>query len=281
MSFLFWSSAIAMSIMAIAFVAIPLKSDKPLFAAPLTLVALLVPLSAVALYALLGSPTAMTAEAKQSAKEKHAASAPANPQSARSGGSVASLVDGLRSRLENEPNDAGGWLLLARSYQHLGRNDEALTAYAHAQALGKSDQKFEATLLGATLAPPTAIVDPGPALRGRVSLSAEAATRVQPGDTVFIFAKESPDHRMPVVALRKPASDLPIEFVLTEKEMMVPDSKLSDFAELVVTAKISHSGNAADNSSGLEAWSQPVSPQSGETIELIISAAHSGGVDNE
>lgn len=75
---------------------------------------------------------------------------------------------------------------------------------------------------------------------------------------------------MPVVALRKPVSDLPIDFVLTDKEMMVPESSLDDFAELVVTAKISRSGNASDNSQGLEAWSRPVSPVGGGTIDLII-----------
>lgn len=59
---------------------------------------------------------------------------------------VSSLVDGLVKRLHENPDDAGGWLLLAKSYRHLGRPAEANTAYAKAKQLGQSDADLEAWL---------------------------------------------------------------------------------------------------------------------------------------
>lgn len=59
---------------------------------------------------------------------------------------VASLVDGLARRLHDNPGDAGGWLLLAKSYRHLGKHAEAQTAYAKARELGQSDADIESWL---------------------------------------------------------------------------------------------------------------------------------------
>jgi hypothetical protein len=272
MSFVFLSLTLLMLAAATAFVVMPFKIGKPILASPAALLVVFVPLGAIALYALLGSPNAMTAETSPRKSTVHTLSKPAGSEAKRSYGSVASLTDGLRDRLEAEPNDAGGWLLLAKSYQHLGRDAEALDAYVRAQALGKSDAGLEVSLLGASLATPASVVDTGPVLRGHVSLSPEAASLVRPDDTVFVFAKESPEHRMPVVALRKRVSDLPLDFVLTDKEMMVSDSSLGDFTELVITAKVSRSGNASDNSQGLETWSSPVSPLDNRPVQLVIAA---------
>jgi len=266
MSLLFWGFAIAMLIAAVGFIAIPLKSGKPLLASPGALIVAFVPLSAVGLYALLGSPDEIDVSHLTADREP-------DGSAKTSLGSVASMVDGLRAKLQSEPDDADGWMLLARSYQHLDQTADALDAYKHAQALGKTDLDFEAALLGGSLSGQSVTQTAGTTLRGRVALSPNAAAQVQPGDTLFIFAKESREDRMPVVALRKNVSDLPLEFVLTDKEMMVPGSKLSDYEKLVVTAKISRTGNASDTSVGLEAWSDPVSPASDGRIDLLIGGA--------
>lgn len=266
MSVLFWSLAAALLIVAIAFVATPLLTRKPLQATPKYLIAAFVPLASVGLYAYLGSPSTTDLQ--------HVASRPASSVSQEhSLGSVASMIDGLVARLEIEPDDADGWILLARSYQHIGENEQALSAYEHAVALGKSDITLETTLLGDGLSGYTASAAAEPALYGRVALSQDAASKVLPTDTLFIFAKETRDHRMPVVALRKNASELPFDFVLTDKQAMVPGTRIGDFDRLVVTAKISRSGNATDNSLGLEAWSDAVSPSNTDRIDLLIGDA--------
>ncbi len=267
MSPLFWAFAIAMLIVAVGFIAVPLQTGKSLFATPKLLLIAFVPLSAVGLYAFLGAD--MSAD-HSIAGQGVATNATAAKTTESSLGSVASMLDGLVARLENEPDDADGWILLARSYLHTDRRAEALDAYEHARALGKTDANLDTELLGASVAQQAEDETSGPSLSGRVALSPAATAAVLPGDTLFIFAKESREHRMPVVALRKSVTDLPFDFVLTDKEVMVPGSKLSDYAQLVITAKISRSGNATDNSLGLEAWSVPVSPTSSERIDLLI-----------
>jgi cytochrome c-type biogenesis protein CcmH len=279
MSFLFWGFAVAMLLAAVAFIAVPLKTGKSLFATPGALIIAFVPLSAVALYALLGSPDQLAApHAAASTAMSAGAAGSAGASDERPLGSVASMVDGLLERLEDNPEDADGWILLARSYQFINRPADALTAYKHAQALGKSDANLEATLLGSGLAEQMSGQTPaqpaGPSLRGRVALAPAAAALVQPGDTLFIFAKQSRADRMPVVALRKSVADLPLDFVLTDKEMMAPGGHLGDFEQLIVTAKISRTGNASDSGLGLEAWSEPVSPASTDRIDLVIGVAN-------
>ena len=66
--------------------------------------------------------------------------------------SVASLVDGLVQRLHEDPDDAAGWLLLARSFQHLDKPDDARLAYVRARALGRRDAALE-QWLGSESAP--------------------------------------------------------------------------------------------------------------------------------
>lgn len=55
---------------------------------------------------------------------------------------VASLVDNLERRLRQAPGDGSGWLLLARSYEHLGRTEDARAAYRQAVVFGAKDSEL-------------------------------------------------------------------------------------------------------------------------------------------
>jgi len=266
MTFLFWGSIVAMTVVAIAVVVVSPGQGKWLLGRPGILVAVAVPLIAFGLYPFLGSPDAVTDSSGQIFRGKY-------DQPTRSVASVGSLVDGLKERLQQEPNNVGGWLLLARSYQHIGHHEEALLAYDRARSLGRIDLQFDELLPGGSRVAKETVTNPDPVLRGRVTLSSEAAIRVNPDDTIFIFAKESPQQRMPIVALRKPAADLPIDFVLTDAQAMVAGTHLADFETLVVTARVSRTGLATDAIEGLEVWSKPVSPFGGGEIDLLIKTA--------
>lgn len=61
--------------------------------------------------------------------------------------SVTSLVGGLEAKLSQNPNDAKGWLLLAKSHDHLGDHQAAWAAYERARELGLSDDSFEIELV--------------------------------------------------------------------------------------------------------------------------------------
>ena len=69
----------------------------------------------------------------------HIGTAPASSTPTASAGKLASveaLVGGLETRLASDPTDGKGWLLLAKSYDHLGRGEEARHAYDKAASLG-------------------------------------------------------------------------------------------------------------------------------------------------
>lgn len=60
--------------------------------------------------------------------------------------SVSLLIGGLEARLAENPDDAKGWMLLARSHDHLGDNTNAWNAYTHARDLGMTDEALEIKL---------------------------------------------------------------------------------------------------------------------------------------
>jgi cytochrome c-type biogenesis protein CcmH len=79
-------------------------------------VGIALPLCALAVYFAVGSPRALDPRA-------HPGAGPAQ---------IEAMVEGLAARLRENPDNAEGWKMLARSYTVLGRFDEAVDAYAKA-----------------------------------------------------------------------------------------------------------------------------------------------------
>jgi cytochrome c-type biogenesis protein CcmH len=142
----FLFSATLMLFVAVAFAAAPLVRQAAKGRAYGLLFAVVaVPLSAVALYAAIGRPD-IAANATALPKASRAMTATAPRSDKRQAASVTDLLAGLERRLQEDPEDAKGWLLLARSYDHVGRHEDAATAYAKAAGLGLSDDALEARL---------------------------------------------------------------------------------------------------------------------------------------
>jgi hypothetical protein len=249
----FWLATIVMAVVAFAFVALPLLKNKRKNAA--FAVAIAVPVIAAGLYMMLGSPSpdinGGTTSQAAPVKDKL--------------GSVASMVEGLAQRVKEDPNSGGDWLLLARSYKYLGRIEEAISAYASAAALGEVDDELAALSTGET-----ATTTSGAQIFGNVSLSATALDVVNPADTVFIFAKAVDGPPMPVAVVRRPVADLPIDFLLNDSQSMTAGMKLSDFEQVVVTARITRSGDATVALQGLEATSGAIQVADNQHLNLII-----------
>jgi hypothetical protein len=264
---------IVMTVIAFAFVASPLlRTQRRLLLIGLGIA---VPVVATSLYLYFGSPedttTKLASPASISSTSFGMSTAAAKPGgTGKKVGSVSSMVDGLAARLEENPNDGKGWLLLARSYQHINEPAKAAEAYAKANALGEFDQEFENSLAAGS-AVETGSADAGGAqIVGELSLSAEAAAVVQPTDTVFIFARGVNASGAPAAVLRRSAADLPINFSLNDSQSMVPGVKLSDFNEVVVSARISRTGNAMEALQGFEAESDVVTLADNERLTLVI-----------
>ena len=95
-------------------------------------VALAVPVIAVALYFVLGTPSGLDpkqAVAPQAEGGEHAVTQQ----------QIESMVSRLAQKLESRPDDAEGWVMLSRSYTALQRYDDASKAYAHVVELMPND----------------------------------------------------------------------------------------------------------------------------------------------
>ncbi len=96
--------------------------------------ALVVPLAAFGLYGWQGAP-GLAGKPAAERKPPTAAAAPAAPRD----DDMAGLVDRLAEKLRRNPDDARGWVLLARAHAALERPGEAARAYARAAALLPDD----------------------------------------------------------------------------------------------------------------------------------------------
>ncbi|MEK6335660.1 MAG: c-type cytochrome biogenesis protein CcmI [Acidobacteriota bacterium] len=98
-------------------------------------VAAAIPIVAVAFYFLVGNPRALTPGAISTA----APGAATRPGEMRSQQQIEENVNKLAQRLQQNPNDAEGWVMLARSYMMLERYSDAADAYGRAIALNDKD----------------------------------------------------------------------------------------------------------------------------------------------
>lgn len=116
----------------------------------------------------------------------------------------------------------------------------------------------------AASAVPAAQID---AVAGTVTLSSKLKGKVGAEDTVFVTAK-APDGSGPPLAVgRFKGKDFPIEFRLDDSAAIMPGRTISQFSEVLVTAKVSKSGTA-DASKG-DILAAPVKAKLGAT-NLVV-----------
>ncbi len=309
---------------------------------------LLMPLAAAGLYALLGTPAALNPLATRAPTQQD----------------VEKMVADLAARMEKNPGDTKGWVVLARSYRAMNRLPEAENAFNKigealyqdatllaeygdvlaTRAMGNFDGKpmeivqralkLEpenpmALSLAATAAynrsdfaqavaywdqllkivPPesedakwlaqaidktreqmagqpvaaasdkkapaapadkkAAATASGKAVTGRVSLAPALAAKVQPTDTVFVFARNPQGSRMPLAVQRAKVSDLPLDFKLDDSMAMSPEFTLSSVAEVRIEARISKTGSATPGPGDLIGVGPVVKPGAGKVAVLI------------
>ncbi|XP_014680364.1 PREDICTED: cytochrome c-type biogenesis protein CycH-like, partial [Priapulus caudatus] len=105
---------------------------KPTFISA-ALIALLVPIVGVSMYATFGNSKAADPEVARVASKV--------PMTADGRPDVDAMVTGLRKKLDDEPNNPKGWYMLGRSYMALKRYDDAAEAYKKLLGLQPEDAK--------------------------------------------------------------------------------------------------------------------------------------------
>ena len=275
---------------------------------------------------------------------------------------IAAMAEKLTARLKDQPDDAEGWAMLARSYSVLGRHPEALPAYERAVALRADDaqlladyadslavknqrvlagepmkwvekalkidprnvkalalagtnafvgkdyagavkyweqviqfgptdssyvQQVQASLaearelgglppvagkpagsttstaLASTTSPAQPVSLSNKQVSGTVSLAPALARQAGPEDTLFVFARGPDGKGMPLAILRKKVKDLPLQFTLDDSTAMSPAAKISGVSSVVVSARISKTGEAFPQAGDLSGQTGPVNVGTG------------------
>jgi cytochrome c-type biogenesis protein CcmH len=138
------------------------------------------------------------------------------------------------------------------------------------QALAAGIAEAKARQNGKTAPPPAApAAAAAKALSGVVRLAPSLQGKTEPLDTVFIFARAAEGPQMPLAVVKKQVKDLPFTFKLDDSMAMRPGLELSAFPRVVVTARVSKSGNAMPAAGDLEGASPPVTPGDKDVAVLI------------
>jgi cytochrome c-type biogenesis protein CcmH len=96
------------------------------------------------------------------------------------------------------------------------------------------------------------------AISGMVTVSKELQAKMSATDQVFIFAQAPQGPKMPIASLKIDARQLPYRFTLNDAVSMSPDDKLSNHAEVMISARVSKSGQAMAQSGDLQGKIGPV-----------------------
>lgn len=140
-------------------------------------------------------------------------------------------------------------------------------AEVEALAGGNANTKLAA----ADPAPATSAATSQAALNVTIKIDPKLADKVQPGDTLFVFARAVDGPPMPLAVARLLASALPATVTLTDAMTMTPQLTLSKFAKVEVDARISKTGNAMPQAGDLEATPVQVATDTRAPIALTIS----------
>ena len=108
---------------------------------------------------------------------------------------------------------------------------------------------------------------------GEVTIDEKLKSSMRAQDVVFVFARavvDSTSSGMPVAILQFRAADLPIRFELSDNNAMSPEQKISTIQRLVVTARVSKSGDARAQPGDLEGTSKTVNVGS-DGVSVVIS----------
>ena len=101
---------------------------------------------------------------------------------------------------------------------------------------------------GSRSAQSPALVEPNAgvaaSVSGTVRIADRLRDRVPPEGVLFLFARAENGPRMPLAILRASANALPMTFVLDDRSSMSPERNLSGAKRVIVSARISRTGDA-------------------------------------
>jgi cytochrome c-type biogenesis protein CcmH len=183
---------------------------------------------------------------------------------------MGNAIANLQARLAKGGGTADDWELLAKSYEFLGRPQEAAKARAHQLPLMPRDDDSAAAepVRAPANAPASA---PGKSVSGEVSLAATLSAKAAAGATLFIVAKSVDSPGPPVAVFRGSVGTWPVNFTLDDSQSMLPGRNLSNAGRVTIEARISRSGQPLPAAGDLQGSSGVINPADRQPLKIIIN----------
>jgi cytochrome c-type biogenesis protein CcmH len=187
----------------------------------------------------------------------------------------------VRKALEIDPANKKALALAATATMELGRNAESISYWERLAAAlppGTDDEKEVQEVLtelrhraggaaslaaapkAAAPAKSAALSISGKSVSGLVTVAPEVASRIDAGDTLFVFARAEGGPRAPLAVLRGSAKELPLRFALDDSMAMSPQWSLSRANDVRIEARVSKTGNAMPQPGDVTGSSSVVKP---------------------
>jgi cytochrome c-type biogenesis protein CcmH len=105
----------------------------------------------------------------------------------------------------------------------------------------------------------------------QVSLADNLKALANPNDSVFIYAQANAAQKMPLAVIRKQVKDLPLTASLNDSLAMMPSMKVSSFDKVIISARISKSGQAITQAGDLIGTLNNISVLDKTSHNLVIN----------
>jgi len=163
----------------------------------------------------------------------------------------------IAKALEHDANNDMGLWLNGLANAEVGKFNDAIVSWQKFQSHYKpEDADFQEVqglinqaqeALGQKVEPKSEVktaATSGVSIRVSVVLDDKFKAAANPEDTVFIYAQPAQGGKMPLAVVKKQVKDLPLEVTLDDSMAMMPAMTISSVANVQLSARISHSGNA-------------------------------------
>jgi cytochrome c-type biogenesis protein CcmH len=189
---------------------------------------------------------------------------------------MSSAIASLEARLAKGGGTPEDWELLAKSYEFVGRPEDAAKAREHRfpapssalEPLGPGLPR-----LGPSSSAPSTqsgSAQSGTAIVGEVSLAETLRGKAKAGETLFIVAKSIDSPGAPVAVFRSSVGEWPVKFRLDDSQSMLPGRNLSSAGRVKIEVRISASGQALPAAGDLKGSSGVLNPADGKPLKIVI-----------
>ena len=182
----------------------------------------------------------------------------------------------LQTALKKNPNAIKALWLSGHAELQLGHDKQAVAYWKKLlKVLPSNDteaintvNQYIAQVEGQPAPPPVA----SSSAKLTVKVSLAPAIKVNPDDTVFIFARAASGPKMPLAIVRKQVRDLPLTVTLDDSMAMAPQMTLSKFNKVVVGARVSKTGTALPQSGDIQGLSPTIESTRKQPVSIVINS---------